>query len=184
MSACLCNMRCAVTGTEAITGARTHGAVQKSRWKGPARIQRHSSSLTMGSIYTMHTHTSYWTSNSMLIHLPRSLKEPFQKPKKHQNKPKSTQRMPPALLPCLAQAQLRNQVWKQQVREGCLKTWCLIWFGIHQTTTCLQIPHLTLLPLPLRLGLPTFPIHVSILPWTLAPRESLLFSNYGPHVKV
>ncbi|KAJ6699575.1 hypothetical protein OIU79_012773 [Salix purpurea] len=67
-------MSCAVTGTEAITGARTHGAVPKSRWKGPARIQRHSSSLTKDSIYTMHTHTSYWTSHSMLIHLPRSPK--------------------------------------------------------------------------------------------------------------
>ncbi|KAJ6363008.1 hypothetical protein OIU78_003241 [Salix suchowensis] len=93
-------MSCAVTGTEAITGARTHGAVRKSRWKGPARIQRHSSSLTKDSIYTMHTHTSYWTSHSMLIHLPRSLREPFQKPMKHQIKPKNTQRMPPVLLPC------------------------------------------------------------------------------------
>ena len=184
-------MNFVVTGTEAIIGARTHGAVQKSRWKGAARIQTHSSSLTKDSIYTLHTLSSYRTSHSMVIHLPRSLKEPFQKPSsrpmkpnEHQNKPKSTRPMSPVLAPCLAPAQLMitcmNRVWKEQVLKGCLKMWCLLWFGIHQTTTCLQIPplHLTVLRLPHRLppclGLPIFPIHFWILPQILASRESAL----------
>lgn len=168
-----------LAGTEATTGARTDGAVQKSRWRGPARIQTRSSSPTKGSIYTFLTHISYRTSHNMLIRLPRNLRGPFQrtsfkpmKPDNHQNKAKNAPHMWPVLVPCLAQAELmitcKNRIRKRWVLEGCLKMWCLLWFETHRTTICLLILHLRPIVLPLLhhlppcLGLPIFPIRVSM----------------------